>query len=668
MKSKQKSSNAQNPASKATPVPVSAKSTTTYPEKYWLYGALVAAVLAFANILNHGFVNFDDDTGILANTLFHQLSLDNIIQIFKTTNLGMYAPISGLLYTILYTMGKGDPLIFHAASLLLHLANIILVYKILKLIFPENPTIFGLCTLLFAIHPIQSESIAWVASMSTPLYALFYFSAILTYLNFAATQEQKQYWLTLLFFILALLSKSAAVTLPLILIAIDYYQQKSIGVKHIVGKLPFFIFSFLFGALTFVTRTNEGHSISLGKSDFNFLDRILMIPQTIFFYFGKLLAPVNLCISYPFVKTDGTWPAFYYVAPLLLVALAYYAYKLYQSEQKEKLFGILLYLSAIAVMLPIVTIGNFELRSDRYNYVAMIGFSIFCIAMLQQFLSNTQQVKVAGIAVALIFAIATFNRNQVWTDSVQLFSDVIKKTEKQAFAYYNRGLAYYQGQSFPAAIADFNKTLSIDPEFNEVYAKRGFSYFKLNDPKALPDFEKADQLDPNNPDILINYAKACLLTGDLRKGIEISNKAIKLNEKNPELYFVRAMILSTGKVQDKAIEDYSMAIALNTKYADAYVNRGNIYAVAEQYDSALSDFNAALAVNPNHVRALNNRGNLRSITGDYPGSIADFSKAITLDAKYANAYLGRAKAYEKVGNLNAMQQDIQMAKNLGIGK
>ena len=668
MKSKQKSANPQNPRSNAFAEPVSSNPTKKFPEKYWLYGALIAAVLVFANILQHGFVNFDDDTGILANPLYHQLSIDNLIAIFKTPNLGMYAPITGLLYTVLYTLGNGDPLLFHAASLILHMINIVLVYKILKLIFPENAMVFGLSTLLFAVHPIQSESVAWAASMSTPLYALFYFSAILTYLNFAATQQQKQYWFTLILFVLALLSKSAAVTLPVVLLAIDYYQQKSIGVKHFVAKVPFFILSFIFGALTFMTRADEGHSISLSKSEFNFFDRILMVPQTIFFYFGKLLAPVNLCISYPFAKVDGAWSVSYYLAPLLLLGLGYYAYTLYKAEQKEKLFGLLLYFAAIAVMLPVITIGNFELRSDRYNYVAMIGFCIFCIALLQQVLGNSQQAKVVGIVVAALFALTTFNRNKVWADSVQLFTDVIKKTEKQAFAYYNRGLAHYQNQSFPAAIADFNNTLSLDPDFNEVYARRGFSYFKLNDSKALPDFEKADQLEPNNPDILINYAKACLLVGNLRKGIEVSNKAIKLNEKNPELYFVRAMLLSAGKVQDKAIEDYSMAIALNTKYADAYVNRGNIYAVAQQYDNALSDFNAALAANPNHVRALNNRGNLRTIQGDNNGAIEDFTKAIAADPKYANAYVGRAKAYEKVGNLNAMQQDIQSAKNLGIGK
>ena len=634
----------------------------------WLYASLIFSLLIYAKILANGFVNFDDDTGILANPLYQNFSISNIIEIFKNANLGMYAPISGVIYNLLFSIGNGNPMIFHAASLVLHLVNIYLVFKVLKIIFPQNSLLYGLVTLIFAVHPIQTESVAWAAAMSTPLYALFYLLAIQAYLKFKTNNNPVSYWVSILFFMVAVLSKSAAVTLPFVLILLDYLKDEKVGMKSLVNKIPFLIIALFFGILTFITRSNEGHSLVVNAVQYSILDRVLMIPQTIFFYFSKLLIPMGLCISYPFVKSDGSWSISYYLAPFLLVAVLYFCYKLYKNGRKAESFGLLFYLASISVMLPMITIGNFELRSDRYNYLALIGFFVFLFLTLQNLLKQSETIKWLGIGCASVFAISSFLRVDVWKSSYTLFTDVINKTENQAFAYYNRGLTLYQNQDHNKAIADFNKTLQIDPNFKEVYAKRAFSYFKLNNRNALQDFKTALDLEPENEDVMMNYTKACLTFGDLQKGVEVANKAIQQNAKNPELYYLRGLLLATGNVQNKAIEDYSMAIALNTNYADAYVNRGNIYANLQQYDNALTDFNAAIKANPKHSRAFSNRANLYSIKGNYNEAITDFTNAIQLDSKYANAYIGRARAYEKVGNLNAMQQDINYAKSLGVGK
>lgn len=634
----------------------------------WLYAALILSFIVFIRTIFNGFVNFDDDTGILANSLYHNFSISNIIAIFQNANLGMYAPISGVLYTFLYSISNGNPLIFHLSSLILHLINIVLVFNILKNIFSEKSYIFGLVTLIFAIHPIQTESLAWAAAMSTPLYAMFYLLSIKVYLSYKSTQINIKYWLSIIFFVLSLLSKSAAVTLPLILLLIDYVQDEKFGIKNWINKIPFFLLALFFGVLTFITRSNEGHEISLQVVQYSIFDRILMVSETLLFYFGKLLIPIGLCISYPFTKSTDGWSLIYYIAPLFLILIFYYCYKLYKNGEKQKLFGLMFYFISISVMLPIITIGNFELRSDRYNYLALIGFFIFLILIVQQIFKKQETTIWFGIILTIIYSIASFLRVDIWKDSFSLFSDVIQKTENQAFAYYNRGLALYQNQDYNKAISDFNKTLQIDPSFKEVYARRAFSLLKVNNPTALQDFKLAWDQEPNNEDIMSNYAKACLTFGDLQKGVEVSNRAIQLNQKNPELYYIRGLLLATGNVPQKAIEDYSMAIALNTNYADAYVNRGNIYANQQQYEPAMADFNAALKANPKHSRAFSNRANLNSILGKYPEAIADYSQAIAIDSKYTNAYIGRAKAYEKTGNIAAMQQDINVAKSLGVGK
>lgn len=188
----------------------------------------------------------------------------------------------------------------------------------------------------------------------------------------------KNYWISIAMFLLACLSKSAAVTLPLTLVVLDWWLKRPTSSKTWTEKIPYFAISLGFGVLTLMSRQHAGQLDQ--PADFNLLDRVLMASQTILFYWKKILLPTGLSIWYPFEKHDGVWDWTYYASPVILAAIVFGAWR---SREKMPIlwFGVLFYLSNVILSLPWATFGTFELRLDRYNYLAMLGILAIIAAL-----------------------------------------------------------------------------------------------------------------------------------------------------------------------------------------------------------------------------------------------------------------------------------------------
>lgn len=436
----------------------------------WLPWALAGlAFLLYSTGFSNPMVGMDDHSATVDNPAVRDFLL------FNGFNLGMFAPLTWIGYEIAYVLGKESPQWYHFLSALVHAVNVMLVFRLLRRL-EVNLTVTAFAALFFAIHPLQVEAVAWIAGFSTPLFSMFCLLAMHYYVKH--TQETgfgKNYWLALGMFLLACLAKSAAVTLPLTLLVLDLWKKRGLNTRTLLEKIPFFLISLGFGLLTVYSRQYAGQLDQ--PADFSLLDRCLMACHSVVFYWKKLILPTGLSIWYPFEKVDGAWSWDYYAAPLILAAILFGAWR---SRHAMPILwvGLLFYLSNIILSLPWATFGTFELRSDRYNYLASLGVFVI-LASLPDFFkekkpswSGPSWVVLLGLS--FVWLVTSALRIRDWKDTTTLIDKAIAaEGDNFGKAYLWRGMAYGKASEAQQALKDFNLAIKKNPQLYEAYKYRG---------------------------------------------------------------------------------------------------------------------------------------------------------------------------------------------------
>ncbi|MBN8678367.1 MAG: tetratricopeptide repeat protein [Chitinophagales bacterium] len=530
-----------------------AKKSTSGPKKEntqqadntekWLPWVLAAlGFVLYSTGFSNEMVGMDDHTATVDNPAVKDFL------IFNGFNLGMYAPLTWIGYQIAYILGKESPNWYHMLSALVHFANVLLVFRLFRKL-DFNLAVSAVVALFFAIHPLQVEAVAWIAGFSTPLFSMFSLLAMNYYLKHTSEEGSgwgKNYWLAVTMFLLACLAKSAAVTLPLTLLVLDLWKKRGFNTKIILEKAPFFAISLAFGALTLYSRQYAGQLNQ--PADFTLLDRGLMACHTVLFYWKKLLFPTGLSIWYPFEKVNGAWSWDYYAAPAILAALLFGAWKS-RAVMPLLWIGALFYLSNIILALPWSTFGTFELRSDRYNYLAGLGIFVM-LASLPDFLKEkrpswTGAAWAVLLGLAFVWLVTSALRIRDWKNTTTLIDKAIAATgDNFGKAYYWRGMAYGKATDAQKAIQDFTKAIQRNPQLYEAYKFRGNIFGMLK-----------------------NYEASI---NDLNVFLEHYPNEV------PELYN-RGLSYANLDRNQEAIADFNKAIELDTTFARVYRARGNCY-------------------------------------------------------------------------------------------
>jgi tetratricopeptide (TPR) repeat protein len=349
------------------------------------------------------------------------------------------------------------------------------------------------------------------------------------------------YWLALLALVAACLSKSAAVMLPLSLLVLDIWWKRPL-LKNALEKIPFFAVSLGFGVLTLVSRVHEGHVTAL-DSVYTPFERFLMACHSVLFYWTKFILPTGLSIWYPFTKTaGGQLPLAYFIAPFLLAGILVFAW--WKRKEWPLLWaGILFYLANIILALPFSTMGTFELRSDRYNYLAMLGLiAILCYIPLYLQQKKPALAKPAwgvlgGLMVFWLFA--TVQRIGEWKDTMILLNKSIERQgDNFGRAYYWRGMEWgdraKSQKDWQRAIEDFSKALEINPELTECYKYRGALYGITNQfDKSVADLTEYLKVKPNDAEYRYNRGLSLLNLG--RPAETVADMTQTLQD-NPDFY------------------------------------------------------------------------------------------------------------------------------------
>lgn len=597
--------------------------------KEWLLVAfiLVVTFLVFSPVLKCDFVNWDDDVNVTINPNVKELNGTSIKNIFTHTVIGGYTPLTTLSFAVENRFFGMKPGVFHFNNLLLHLMCTMLVFVFMRKL-ETNLFVSFVVTFLFGIHPMRVESVAWITERKDVLYSFFFLLSLISYLAFFKSKRLIFYFLALSAFIFALLSKIQAVSLPLILLLIDYFFGKKFQFKQVLDKIPFFILSLVTGLAGIYFLGHEG--ILETGTVLPFFQRIFIGTYSFCVYLIKSVLPYQLSAIYP---NPVKLSVLYYASALLVILLALLIYKS-RKHRKDLVFGSLFFLFNVIFMLQVVGAGQ-TFMADRFTYIAYIGL-FFLIAWALNFLFISKwktYVIFLGIIYLAVLGTATWNRTQVWKNSETLFSDVIRKYPKFSIAFNNLGFYYRDQNQNEKAIAAYGKSIEINPEGYVSYNNRGEAYFDRGEiDKALEDMNMAIKLKPD-------YVKA------------LSNRGAALGSK-------REFVL--------ALKDLDKAIALDANNLKAYSNRSLVYYSMGNFEKAIQDASSYLQIKPDEVDVLNLRALCFSQLDRNQDALADFNKSIQLNPKKGSFFRNRSYLLYKMGDYNGALKDIMNAQELGV--
>ena len=656
----------------------------TLPEnsfsRFFLIACLIIVAVTFAiyvKSLNNQFTNWDDNLYITDNAnikTFHGDSLNYTFKkIMSSYEQGNYHPLTMLSYCLEYEKFKLNPKSYHVTNLIFHLLNTLLVFCFIWLLTKQKWVAF-ITALLFAIHPMHVESIAWVSERKDVLYSFFYLAALCSYIFYLQKEKNKGlfYALTFLLFIFSVLSKAMAISLPIMFFAIDYFLNRKFILKTVLEKLPFLVLSFIFGYIAIIAQ-KSGNAMD-DAVQYNFFDRILFSSYGLMTYLWKLIAPINLSCFYNYpVKTDGLYPVIFYIAPVVILALTYLIYRSKYFE-KDLIFGFGFFSITIAMVLQILPVGA-AIIADRYTYLSYIGVFFIIARWINNLLENNfekeKSLKIFSITVFTLFLIMccylSFQRSKVWHDSISLWSDAIKKDDSFPLPFNSRGDAYFLKENYDKAIPDFSRAIQLKYQTPDIYYKRGMAYYHLQKyNEAIKDFNNVIILDNNFPDAYYSRGLAYYNFGKYDEAIKDYTIAIRKNSNSGKAYNDRGVAYDNLGKYDEAIKDYTAAIQHNPTFTKPYLNRGNAYYNHGKYNEAIQDYSSVIQLSPTFAQAYNNRGSAYGNLGKYEEAIKDYTSAIQYSPDFSSAYNNRARAYFNIKKFQLALEDALKAKQFGF--
>lgn len=607
---------------------------------WWLVAAIaLATVVTYAPAINNGFTKWDDPLYVTENHHIRDLSYSTLDANFRSFLGGNYHPLTVASLALDYHFWRLNPKGYHITNVVLHVLNTLAAFGLIFLL-TGSRDLSLITALFFGIHPLHVESVAWVSARKDVLYALFYLGACISYLLWLRKDRRKAFYYAgaLGLFLLSLLSKGMAVTLPLALILIDFYGGRRVALKRqLLEKAPFFILSLVFGLLAVVA---QKESAAIGNlASVPLYERALVACYGFLVYLFKALVPVKLSAFYPYPDNVARGlPGSFWIAPLLVAVIAVAVYRS-RHYGRGVMFGALFYLVNVALVLQLIPVGR-AITADRYTYVSYIGVG-FVLALGYRYLMHGPLARRNGLKRAGTVVVSTFGailmlaaraRCEVWKDNVRLWTDVISKYPTAALAYKNRAITYRESGDYERAMADLEQALSLDPNDAGALCNRGnLFYSKGGYERALVDLGRAISLDPSMADA----------------------------------WNSRGAVRSRVGRYEEALADFDKAIELKGDFADAYLNRANTFLALKRYDRALAGCNAYIAWEPGDARGYFCRGIARFSLGDLAGASEDYGSALKIKPDFRHAYFFRSKALAAMKQYEGALHDALQAQSLG---
>ena len=571
-----------------------------------------------------------------------------------------------------------NPHWFHLTNLLFHIANTLLLFFALNRM-TKAPWKSALVAALFALHPLHVESVAWVSERKDVLSTFFWMLTIVAYVFYVERPKLGRYLAIFALFALGLMAKPMLVTLPFVLLLLDYWPlrrferkrsiqelrtgaakpvsvikrnvkpngkqavsaimrvEEHVGHKYdstfnrflLLDKAPLFALTAISSVVTFIFQQRGGGVVSCERIPLG--TRIANAFVSYVIYIEKTIWPDNLAVYYPYQR----W-APWQILGVVLLFITVTSMVVWAARRRPYLpVGWLWYVGTLVPVIGIIQVGA-QARADRYTYVPLIGLFIIAVWGIPDLLRNWRYLKEALIVSSVLaiscFVVVTWTQVGYWLNSFTLFDNALNVTNNNNIAYYIRGNAYHAIGNYRQAIIDYDRAIDITPDYADLFNNRAASYYSLGKySQALSDYDRAIQINPK-------FAQA---------------------------YSGRGVTYAALGNYKRAIADYDRAIEILPTYNSSYFNRGNAYVANGNYKQAIADYDRVIRINPKDAEAYSGRGDSYFELGSYTQAIVDYDVAIRINPKFAQAYHNRAASYNKLGNQKQALEDLKAAAKLG---
>jgi protein O-mannosyl-transferase len=603
-----------------------------WSKRDWFFCVILAVVTLLAyQPAWHGGLLWDDDFNIATPELRTLDGLRRIWFVPRTTL--QYYP---LLYTCSWLQQRllGDsPTGYHLVNLLLHIGCVVLVLKILRLLRIPGAE---LATIVFALHPVNVETVAWITERKNTLSGVFALAATLFYLKFDESRSGREkdgpqgrgyrnYALAIGLFLLGLLSKTAIVTLPLAWLVIFWWRRGAISWRRdVVPLIPFFFLSAAAGLMTcWVEYVNIAYRAR--TLDLSLVDRCLIAGRAFWFQLGKVLWPSNLMFIYPRWEINGRvwWQYLFPIAVLVLLGILWSL----RRRSRGLLAGVLLY---IFLLLPTLGFLNqyafiYSFVTDHWQYLACLGIITPCasgIVLLAGQFKHWKDWLEPAITLLLGGAlfVLTWQQSRMYTDIETLYRTTIARNPGCWMAYANLGDILYQANRIPEAMDLFNQALRIKPAVAHYSLGNGLVRTGRTS-EAIEQFKQALRVDPDYAEAHNNLGAALFLTGRTSEAIEQYRQALRINPDFAHAHNnLGNALVQTGRPSE-AIDQYKQALRNEPNSASAHNNLGAALAQVGRLSEAIEQLKVALRINPNHADARDNLTKLEELQRTSPGQI-----------------------------------------------
>lgn len=647
----------------------------------------LAVWMVFGQTTRFEFINYDDDSVVYENpAVTRGLDLHEIGRVFtEDSGRDSWFPITDISHMLDWQFYGPDAGGHHLTNILLHAATAIVLFLVFQAM---TGALWrsAFAAAVFALHPLRVESVAWVAERKDVLSGLFFVLALWAWNRHIQKQPALQrtssighaiasldprhwtagYYWALVFFVLGLLSKSMVVTLPVVLLLLDFWPLGRLNVesfpKLLLEKWPFFLLSAAGCAVTVLTQKH----VVLAVHHFTVPWRLGNAVMAYVDYLGHMLYPAGLGLLY---RPPPPHLPFARICLSVLILLAISAGAIIGRRKCPYLMaGWLWYLAVFLPVIDIMQTGD-QARADRYTYLPQIGLYIALAWGVADFLRPAPFRRVIlGCAAALVLAAlsaAAYVQTTYWKNSISIWTRTLSRWPHSYIAHCNLGIAFADRGDVPEAVQHFNQALQINPDDAKSINNLGkvlTSQGKVD--AAIQDFHHALQLEPDDAKILNNLSVALADEGKVNDAIQELEHALQLKPEYAEAYYNLGNIYASRADYDDAAQNYEEALEINPDFAEALCNFGLTLAKQGKLDDAIEQYEQAIRLKPGYLDALNDLGGAHAARGDTNEAVECYQQAVQLKPDDPNTLNNLGVALARSGKLDDAVQCFNQAVQL----
>jgi len=657
-------------------------------------GLFLVTILVYLRAQYHPFLFFDDRDYLENFHVRSGASFSNALWFFIHVHFSNWHPLTSILYMLERQVFGLNPRPFHLVNILIHALNSVLVFVLLNRMTQALwPSAF--VAALFALHPAHVESVAWVAELKDVLSTFFFLLTILSYAHYVSRPNVARYLLCLAMFVLALLSKPMVVTLPFVLLLLDFWPLERLNVARsalagrirfvIVEKIPFLVLSGGSSVLTFIAQRQGGAIVSMTHLPIG--SRVQTALGAYVLYLGKTFWPKNLAALYPYAQFRPSDA----VAAAMLLLLITTGTVLLARHRKYLLVGWLWYLGTLVPVIGLVQVGS-QSMADRYTYIPLIGIFIMTAWGIAEVAPRLRLSAPALTMIACVLllacAIRTWFQISYWREDEVLFAHAVDVTTDNSFALYNLADSRYRKGKYEASIEAYRAALRIKPDLAEAHLSIGLCLAAQKKyPRAIAEFDEAIRMVPEYGEAHASIASADLMLGNVDGALVHAREAVRISPKEAKSHYTLALVLireedlkqaadalreslrlAPSAEAHAALADVLLrqadvpgaesnareAIKLNDACAPAHGNLGLVLLRQRKWDQASEEFRRAASLDPNDAESRYQLAAVLIRTGK-------IDQAVMIAHELAKLSPADPRAFLQLGLIAQMQHDIPRA-------